>query len=348
MLVAHGGVFHALDKKTGKKIWSKELDSHPHAYIWGSPAIVDGIIIIGTGADGTRSDGKALAYDTVLKGLRGTVQGLDAATGKVLWVFDATGGNRFSDGNTVWSSCAIDKELGLCFIGVGNAWKEPIGPYNDGMVALDYKTGKPRWHMSYSPNDAWKGEDGFLGPDDSDVGATPNLFMIGSQKVVGVPDKAGNYTVHDRATGKVVWQRKNIRRPTVLGGFISSAAYADGKLFLGGNNLIFASKFYCLDATTGKTLWEVDNGSTFTIAAPAVSQNVVFSGDANGEIRAYSTENGRTLWTKKLPNGRGSDFTIIGNRLIVGFGFHFFDSTAPLGVTAPRPIRGGLAAFTLP
>ena len=344
------GVLHCLDKRNGAVIWTTELDSHPHAYIWGSPSVIDGIVIIGVGADGTRSRGDALPW-SVLEGLQGSVHGVDAATGKKIWRWTPNVGpygRKFSDGNAVWSTCAIDPELGVCYIGTGNAWQQPPSPYTDALVALEVHTGALKWARSYTPDDVWRSGDCDFCQKDSDVGAAPNLFAIDGRPVVGVPDKAGNYTVHDRVTGEIIWQRKNIRSPTVLGGFISSAAYADGKLFLAGNNLIFSSRMYALDARTGRTLWDVENGGTFTIAAPAVSGNVVFSGDANGEIKAYDVSNGNVLWTSQLPEGRGSDFTISGGMMIVGTGFHFFDSTAPLGVPKAFPIPGGLRAYALP
>ena len=342
-------VLHSLNKRTGRVNWSTELDDHDHAYIWGSPAVVDGIVVIGVGGDGTRSAGDALPWSKI-RGMRGSVQGVDAATGKVLWRWSPNdaNGRSYADGNAVWSSCAIDYELGVCYIGTGNAWQSPPSPYTDALIALEVHSGVVKWAKSYTPDDVWKGGDCTFCEKDSDVGASPILYEIRGRPVVGVGDKAGNFTVHDRVTGQIVWQRKNIRDPTVLGGFISSAAYADGKIFVAGNNLIFSSNLYALDANTGRTLWEADNGSTFTVGAPAVSGDVVFSGDANGLVKAYDVDNGRTLWTSQLPEGRGSDYTISGGMLIVGNGFHFFDSEAPLGADKRFPVRGGLRAYALP
>ena len=372
-------VLRRLDKTTGNLVWEKDLESHPHGYIWVSPKIVDNILGIGVGADGSRSKNVSLDYDRVMKGLRGSVRGIDKNTGNELWKWDATGnmldGIQTSDGNAVWSTCAIDRELGECYIGIGNAWLKNrannlnrpvddggkfISRYNDGFVALNIRNGNIIWHHTNSPLDAWKGADGSIGKQaDSDTGAAPNLFELDGVKVVGVADKAGMYTVVARVDGRirgrnyskgqVVWVKKIIHNnKSVLGGFISSAAYANGRLYMAGNDFIGASKMYCVDAADGREIWAVRNGGGFTIAAPVISGDLVFSGDASGEVKAYRTSNGSVAWTANLPNGRGSDFTISGGMLLSGTGFHFFDATGPVGLVVNEPPAGGLQAWALP
>jgi glucose dehydrogenase/plastocyanin len=83
-------------------------------------------------------------------------------------------------GGAVWSPAAVDPELGLVYIGTGNANGNPQGLlgqhptqhpgphpshagdlrpgdalFNASVVALDLKTGKPRWHFQLVRHDIW-------------------------------------------------------------------------------------------------------------------------------------------------------------------------------------------------
>src|SRR5262245_30544422 len=107
-------------------------------------------------------------------GVRGQIGAYDAKTGREIWTFFTVPGPGERGGDTwegdsykhgggpVWLNPAIDPELGMLYVPVGNA-----GPDNDGqdrggdnlftasIVALDLKTGAYQWHFQEVHHDIW-------------------------------------------------------------------------------------------------------------------------------------------------------------------------------------------------
>lgn len=108
-------------------------------------------------------------------------------------------------GGSVWTTPAIDPELGLLYIGTGNPspqMEDSTRPgdnlYTVSLVALDIKTGRLRWHHQQVPHDRW----GY------DVASPPVLFDYEENgktiKAVGQASKLGWFFVHDRETGELI------------------------------------------------------------------------------------------------------------------------------------------------
>ena len=108
-------------------------------------------------------------------------------------------------GGSVWTTPAIDAELGLLFIGTGNPSPQMDGLtrpgdnlYTVSLVALDSKTGEMRWYYQYVPHDRW----GY------DVASPPVLFEYQQDnktiKAVGHASKLGWFFIHDRSTGELL------------------------------------------------------------------------------------------------------------------------------------------------
>ena len=108
-------------------------------------------------------------------------------------------------GGSVWTTPAIDPELGLLYIGTGNPspqMEDSTRPgdnlYTVSLVALDIKTGQVRWHYQQVPHDRW----GY------DVASPPVLFDYEENgkriKAVGQASKLGWFFVHDRETGDLI------------------------------------------------------------------------------------------------------------------------------------------------
>jgi alcohol dehydrogenase (cytochrome c) len=154
----------ALDQKTGKIVWrtqSQTLADGGYS-ITMAPLYYDGMVIIG------HSGGE--------EGIRGVVKAFDAKTGKERWhwyTIPAPGepGSetwpKGSDiwkigGGAVWSTPAVDPELGLLYLAVANPAPDLNGHVREGdnlytssIVALDVKTGKYRWHFQHTHHDIW-------------------------------------------------------------------------------------------------------------------------------------------------------------------------------------------------
>jgi glucose dehydrogenase len=110
-------------------------------------------------------------------------------------------------GGSTWTTPALDPNLGLLFLGVGNPSPQMDGLtrpgdnlYTVSLVALDVETGKLRWHYQQVPHDLW----GY------DVASPPVLFdtEVDGKKlsVIGQASKTGWFYVNDRKTGTFLYK----------------------------------------------------------------------------------------------------------------------------------------------
>lgn len=174
------------------------------AAITAPPVIVQGVIVTG---------------HQVLDGQRrwaasGVIRGYDAVTGALVFAWDMNrpdvttappAGGYYSFGTpNSWTAAVGDEKLGLAYIPMGNS----AGDYYSGLrsaeekahssaiVALDVRTGKPRWTFQAVHGDVW----------DYDMGSQPSLveFPVNGKSVPAllVPTKQGDIYVLDRATGR--------------------------------------------------------------------------------------------------------------------------------------------------
>src|SRR5262247_851181 len=155
-------VLVALDAKTGKEVWTANVDDYKKAYYMSlAPLIVDGKVILGA------SGGEL--------GVRGFVAAMDAETGKALWetytvpapgepgseTWPAGGDHYKRGGGSIWVTGTYDPETNLTFWGTGNAapWFGDQRPgdnlYTSSVIALDATTGQIKGHHQYHPNDSW-------------------------------------------------------------------------------------------------------------------------------------------------------------------------------------------------
>ena len=138
----------ALDIKTGKEVWrSKSGDPSEGYSMTVAPLIVDGVVIVGVaGAE---------------FGVRGYIEGYNAATGERLWRLYTipapgesgaetwAGDSMKTGGGSAWITGSYDPDLDLVFWGTGNPapWN-PLGRkgdnlYTNSILAIKPKTG--RW-----------------------------------------------------------------------------------------------------------------------------------------------------------------------------------------------------------
>jgi quinohemoprotein ethanol dehydrogenase len=194
-------VLVALDQQTGRVVWERRLTDHPAAYTSAAPVFHNGRVYIGTaGGD---------------NGARGQLGAYDAKTGTEIWKFFTipAAGERFADtwegdsykigGGGIWNHVALDPELGLIYMGVGNAAPDVWGGSRGGdnlftasVLALDLKTGGYKWHFQEVHHDIW----------DHDAASPPVLADIQYQgrlrKVLVHAGKTGFLYILDRTNGK--------------------------------------------------------------------------------------------------------------------------------------------------
>ena len=144
--------------------------------------------------------------------IRGQVFALNAKTGEVAWRFSTTlpasfAGNSFQTGGAaVWNPPAIDPELGLVYLSVGNAAPDILGENRSGdnlfatsIVAVNLHTGEPAWNFQEVHHDIW----------DYDSAQPAVLFPLekGGKhlKALGHCSKNGQYYILDRRTGEPIF-----------------------------------------------------------------------------------------------------------------------------------------------
>jgi quinohemoprotein ethanol dehydrogenase len=195
----------ALDIKTGALRWARQTgarESRNGQYTGVAPTYHDGRVLT------------ALANGDAY--LRGRLTDLDARTGKELWTFYAVpapgdpghetwpGSTQVweSGGGGIWSTPAVDPELGLVYAATGNAvpmYGGDLRPgdnlYTCSIVAVDMTTGKIRWYYQLVHHDVF----------DADISAPPILFdsQVGDKrtKALAILRSDGYLFELDRETG---------------------------------------------------------------------------------------------------------------------------------------------------
>ena len=194
-----GNTLIALDQETGELAWSAKVGDRGTTV---APAVYyDGLVYMGV------SGGEA--------GARGHFGAFDAKTGKETWGFWSTPGpgERGSEtwegdswkygGGPFWTQPAIDPELGMVYMSVGNASPDNDGTkrggdnlFTDSVVALDLKTGAYKWHFQEVHHDVW----------DYDNEGAPVLadikFHGRTRKILMHAGKTGFLYIYDRTNGK--------------------------------------------------------------------------------------------------------------------------------------------------
>jgi alcohol dehydrogenase (cytochrome c) len=217
----------ALDAKTGRELWAKEVfDNKVRYYITLAPLVADGKIVVGA------SGGEF--------GVRGYIAALDPETGNEIWrtymvpapgepgseTWPKGGEQWRTGGASVWVTGNYDPETNTMFWGTGNGgpWMGDQRPgdnlYIASTVALDAATGKIKGHMQYTPNESF----------DWDEVSPPILvdFRRGGREIRGAINVARNGYMYfmDRSGG--------------------SLRFVDGKPYV--NQTVFRS----LDPKTGR------------------------------------------------------------------------------------------------
>lgn len=171
------------------------------------PTVVNGVAMI----SGWVNDGVQVREPS------GGVHAYDAVTGKLLWVWDSGReeptkplgeGETYTRGApNAWGVYSGDEELGLVYLGTGVSTPDYFGShrtpeaekYATSIVALDVKTGKPRWHFQTVHHDIW----------DLDVSPQPVLTELTYKgktipALIG-PTKRAQFFVLDRRTGEPIY-----------------------------------------------------------------------------------------------------------------------------------------------
>jgi len=321
------GRLHALDRATGTLLWSVDLQpDDPAAALFSSPVVVDGRIIVGVAS-----------FPSGYRSFRGAIVAVDAEAGDELWrVY--TGSEDRSEGTaiSVWSSAAIDRDLGLLFIGTGNTNQgdASVSPMANAVVAIRYRTGEVAWvyRMVSQTRDL-----------DQDIGAAPNLLVAGGRVAVGVGGKSGDYALIDRYTGEEIW-RVHLVDGSPGGGVMAPAAIGDGVIYVNTFSLTGDPELdvtFAIDAVDGSTIWRRDwEGAEWSSPGVALVGDVLFRGSFQS-LYALDPATGDILWSDELPGMIGGGMSIGSGYVVVGY-----NTTWDWGADGVDP--GGVVAYRVP
>jgi alcohol dehydrogenase (cytochrome c) len=201
----------ALDVKTGKPVWDREVGDYKQGIrITGGPLVAKGMVMQGVG-------GRAAGGNYIVA--------LNARTGEEAWRFyviarpGEPGGESWNglplekrNGGSVWIAGSYDPTLNLAYFGIAQTYDtapllHPVnqpgitndGLYTDSTVAINPDTGKVAWHFQHQPNDQW----------DLDWAFERQLIKLpvnGAMRTVSVTaGKQAIYDVLDAATGKYIF-----------------------------------------------------------------------------------------------------------------------------------------------
>jgi alcohol dehydrogenase (cytochrome c) len=152
----------ATDKETGKVVWESSFQDTPDVTFTAAPLAIKDKIIVGA-ANGDQ-------------GVRDWIAGLDAKTGKRLWLNYTVpapgepGSETWKDknnawqtgGGAVWVTGSYDPATNQTIWGTGNpvpmfdpTYRPGDNLYTNSAISYDPDTGKMNWYFQYTPGDMW-------------------------------------------------------------------------------------------------------------------------------------------------------------------------------------------------
>jgi polyvinyl alcohol dehydrogenase (cytochrome) len=317
-------IVHALDAGSGKELWKVQIHDHMMGRITGSPALYKNVLYVPL-SSAEESQGRVAAYSCCT--FNGLVVAVSALDGKILWkravIADEPRPTRKNPAGTqmygpagaaIWSAPTIDAKRGQLYVSTGDSYTEIDHPAADAVVAMDLKTGAIKWVNQVLANDNFvtgqiNAPLGKIGPD-YDFGSSPQLIKVNSRDIVVTGNKSSIVYAMDPDTGKTVWETPKLGSGSAAGG-VEWSTTTDGKIVyapLADNPSRGKPGMVALDANSGKELWRtpvptdvqcnVPSGRCVVGLSQAASAvpGAVFSGAANGYLRAYAAADGKVLW----------------------------------------------------
>jgi polyvinyl alcohol dehydrogenase (cytochrome) len=284
------GFVHAVDAKTGRKLWVSEARLNEYNRITGAPVVHDGKVLAPVSAIEVNYAGQD-DYECC-KG-QGAVVAFDLATGRKLWTgttmepaqpvrLGRTGTQQWGpSGAIIWSTPVIDAKRNVAYAGTGENTSWPATGTSDSIIAYDLDTGDKRWVFQATKADIWNYACGrraancdwpgeYHSPD-HDFGATSMLIkrQDGSELVIA-GQKSGVVWALNPDNGQLVWSNK-VGRGSANGGVHWGMAYDGERIFVPNNdsnrpagpdeNPAWGPGISALNAMTGEIEWSYKNNA---------------------------------------------------------------------------------------
>ena len=319
----------SVDAATGKLLWKTKVEDHLLSRITGSPVLYRNRLYVPVSSF-EETAGRDSKYECCK--FRGSIVALDAYTGKIVWKSftvqdepkpfkkNSTGTQMYGPaGGAVWSAPTIDLKRGVIYAATGNSYTDAPTGHSDAIMAFDLESGKLRWAMQVTP------KDNFLvgcrqpgvgncpeeaGPD-YDFGSSPILrTLTGGKQVILAGQKSGViYALDPDNSGKKLWEVK-LGNGGALGGIewgfaadlenvyvpVADVGGAARKPGLTALKIATGERLWQVPAPAAKCSWGTTRCNNSQSAAATLIPGVVFSGTADGHLRAYATKDGTIIW----------------------------------------------------
>jgi len=326
----------AVNARDGSDRWRVKADDQRFATGFSSPVVAGDAVIVGLASIEEVAARENAAF-------RGGVVAFDRRNGKELWRYRTA--EPPNNGVGVWSTVSVDLPAHTVFTTTGNNYTESAGPTSDSVIALELETGQVRWIRQVSAGDV------FTVPNarsqDSDFGTNPILFEADvngvRRKLLGAGQKSGLFSVLDRDTGEIVWQRQVSDGSALVGGVFNNGAYDGTSIVLVGNNgppgpgadplgrprthTEGTSLLTALDPATGDVRWQTELPA-WVWAPVTLSDRVAFVG-VDRELRAFDTRTGKQLFSLETEGTISSAPVVVGRRVYLGSGVSYLPPTKP-------------------
>ena len=163
------------------------------------------------------------------------------------------------------------------------------------------------------------------GPD-FDFGCTPKLFKCAQSSnsyAIGAGNKNGYFYALNSKNGKLIWKTFCHVNSIPDDGIRSNSTYVNGKIYVWSKNKKpkDTMSVCCLNADTGQLIWNKITDGTNSMTTGAITNELYFLANYNGDLFALDIESGETLWKTNLPKSSiGSNIVIYKNHIYGGIG----------------------------
>jgi len=321
----------AVDPAKGADRWKVKADDQRFATGFSSPVVAGDAVIVGLSSlEEVAARGGAM--------FRGGVAAFDRRSGKELWRYRTA--EEPYNGVGVWSTVSVDLGTRTVYATTGNNYTDSAGPTSDSVIALDLGSGAVRWIRQVTTGDVFTLAN--AQSQDTDFGTNPILFEAkvngATRKLLGAGQKSGLFSVLDRATGEIVWQRQVSDGSALIGGVFNNGAYDGRSIIVAGNNgppgpgpdppdrprahTVGTALLMALDPATGDVRWQTDLPA-YVWAPITLADGVAFV-TVDRELRAFDTKTGRQVFSLETEGTISSAPVVAGRRVYFGSGLSYF------------------------
>lgn len=292
-------ILYAIDANTGVVVWQTRVDDHPAARVTGTPVQFEGRLYVPVSSG---EEGRSIIPSYVCCTFRGSLQALDAATGKLHWkthtIDEAPTPRKPTkrgakvigpSGAAIWTAPTIDATRRVVYVTTGDNYSDPATATSDAVMAISMDSGKVVWSKQFTAGDAYNSScplpDKVNCPDsdgpDFDFAAPAILVGLKSGKrALLLPQKSGVlHAVDPDREGHILWETR-LGEGGVHGGIQWGAASGEDRVYVALSD------------------------SRFTRTRVPGSNNVVQTYDSTkgGGLFAFRTDNGERLWHTPAPS----------------------------------------------